>query len=166
MKDAHRERFTELGFHLAPTHGALVDKLGGHMDGFPQLPYRVWLDQAERIWQALSSEEMPFPADVTAMIGRSARYLRNGSQDFVNTVSAAGALGKLTPEELRLCYQAREDQLEIAVLYRELIQRDVADVQIEARRELSQKERVAFPSRRRCRALLIAVASYARRWKA
>jgi hypothetical protein len=58
--------FTELGFHLAPTHGALIDKLGGHMDGFPPLPYRVWLDQAERIWQALSSEEMPFPADVDA----------------------------------------------------------------------------------------------------
>ena len=86
---------------LAPTHAALVDKLGGRVEGISGLRFRPWLLRAQATWSELAGTGDQF-SQILSFVQETADYVTQSGEDFVNTVSTAAAFGEPSENDIAI----------------------------------------------------------------
>jgi hypothetical protein len=86
---------------FAPTHGALVDKLGGTMVGIDPLPFMPWLASARATWDELVAG-IAIGTTPLSFSKPTAEYVEETGDDFLATMESAAALGQPTAGDLEM----------------------------------------------------------------
>jgi len=89
---------------LAPTHAALVDKLGGRVNGIEKLDFAPWLVRARATWRELAGVGDAF-SQFASFARDTADYVAETGQEFVDTVAAAAELGEPSAHDIALAKQ-------------------------------------------------------------
>lgn len=89
---------------IAPTHAALVDKLGGTMKVMPRLPYEDWRRTIRAAWEALC-DDLPLPPAAADYVEQLALYVEDTGADFIRTSQEGASFGKPTDADARLVHR-------------------------------------------------------------
>jgi hypothetical protein len=84
---------------LAPTHAALVDKLGGRVVGIGEVPYQPWLEGGQKLWNELAGGDVTDP-NVSSLVDTTASYVHETGEDFIKTSQAVAAFGEPTEADI------------------------------------------------------------------